>query len=355
MVRVVTQHKLLNERRQQSTVEEVPYKINGKLEKIEKVYDKGAMNRLELDGGKLSGEMVVSTDIKREVVQKTVLDVEMGREAIPLLYGSIYHTISDASLPQIVPMSWAQNGAVVFLEHAEGEEIKFGAMQAETSPMAHLTSYAGGFTWTKEAEIFNQLYLIGAFNEAFGRAHNMMLNHIHLAPIAQFDYKAGNTTKPVYIKTDGANGTQSDHNRYLSVRETLKAGIRDSRLAKRPGTILLANSADQQDIEEALQGAQIMATNYGAVAGIDEIIYYDGDEERVGDRQYEFDGVKQGEAFLIRPQRGFKELVKVPLQIEFEGPDLTRLIQNTMVGYTFRGVYAAVEENVQKIELPKSK
>lgn len=350
MVNIISKGSMLQASRQRNETRSIPYLFNGRTESIKRTVEGGHADQIQLDN--LSGEMIISTDIKRTLAQKTVLDVELGREEVPLLYNPIYDTMTDANFPRLLEAKWAQHGNVVFLEHLEGEEIKFGALSAENGPVARLTGYAGGFQWTKETELFNEVYLIDIFNRAFGRAHNILLNHIHLAPIAQFGYKPTHTTNPKYIKSDGSNGTVATANLYLSTRETLKQGIIDARTAKRPANVLLANSADQFQIEDALKGADIMATNYRAISGIDTIIYYDGDEETVGDTVYEFDGVKPGEMFLVRPKRGFKELVKVPLRIEFGGGDITRLIEDTMVGYTFRGVFAAVEENVQKIILP---
>lgn len=350
MVKVISKDSLLQQNRQRNETRDIPYVFNGRTESISRTVQSGEADQIQLDN--LSGEMIVSTDIKRTLAQKTVLDVELGREEIPLLYGPIYDTMTDANFPRLLEAKWAQQGNVVFLEHLEGEEVKFGALSAENGPVARLTGYTGGFQWTKETELFNEVYLIDIFNRAFGRAHNVLLNHIHLAPIAGFEYKASHTTQPKYIKSDGSNGTSGTANLYLSTRETIKQGVTDARIAKRPGNVLLANSADKFQIEEALQGADIQATNYRAISGIDTIIYYDGDTETVGDTEYTFDGVKPGETFLIRPKRGFKELVKVPLRIEFGGGDITRLIEDSMVGYTFRGVFAAIEENVQKIILP---
>lgn len=350
MVKIISRDSMLQASRQRNEKRNIPYVFNGKTEAIQRTVEAGQADYMQLDN--LSGEMIVSTDIKRTLAQKTILDVELGREEVPLLYGPIYETITNPNFPRLLEAKWAQQGDVVFLEHLEGEEVKFGALSAENGPVARLTGYTAGFQWTKETELFNEVYLIDIFNRAFGRAHNVLLNHIHLAPIAGFEYETSHTTQPKYIKSDGSNGTAQTANLYLSTRETFKNGITDARAAKRPGNVLLANSADKFQIEEALQGADIQATNYRAISGIDTIIYYDGDTEVVGDTEYTFDGVKPGETFLIRPKRGFKELVKVPLRIEFGGGDITRLIDDTMVGYTFRGIFAAIEENVQKIILP---
>lgn len=350
MVNIITSEKLLEKNRQRNEKRNIPYLFNGKTETIERTVENGQADLIQLDN--VTGEMIVSTDVKRTLAQKTVLDVELGREEVPVLYNPIYENITNANFPRLLDAKWAQTGAVVFLEHLEGEEIKFGALNAEEGPVARLTGYAGGFKWTKETEIFNEVYLIDMFNRAFGRAYNILLNHIHLAPIINFDYQKDNTTVAKYIKSDGSNGAKDTANLYLSTRETIKQGLKDARIAKRPGNVVLANSADQEQIEEALKGADIQATNYRAISGIDTIIYYDGESESVGDTDYEFEGVKPGEMFLIRPKRGFKELVKIPLRIEFGGGDITRLIEDVMVGYTYRGVFAAVEENVQKINLP---
>src|SRR5690625_2936582 len=153
MVNVISKDSLLAKSRQRSEKRNIPYMFNGRAEAITRTVEAGQADQIQLDN--LSGEMVISTDIKRTLAQKTVLDVELGREEVPLLYNPIYDTMTDANFPRLIDAKWAQHGAVVFLEHLEGEEIKFGALNAEESPIARLTSYAGCFQWTKKAEIFN--------------------------------------------------------------------------------------------------------------------------------------------------------------------------------------------------------
>ena len=64
---------------------------------------------------------------------------------------------------------------------------------------------------------------------------------------------------------------------------------------------------------------------------------------------YSYGGVTPGKAYLIRPKRGFKELLKQDLRVEAAMGDLTRLVDSQIVAYAHRGVFAAVEENVQEI------
>ncbi|EGQ21077.1 hypothetical protein HMPREF9372_3360 [Sporosarcina newyorkensis 2681] len=341
----------LKEKRRKGTIEtEVSFLLDGKEEVVPKKIVNGEMEVIDID--KPIGEMMTSETSRKELVQKVVLDVELGREEVPVLYNPIYETLTDPNFPKEFEAKWAQTGSVIFFEHLEGEEVKFGSLQAESGPIARLQGYAAGFEYTKEMQMFNQMFNFEIMNKAFGEAHNALLNHLHLGPIIQHNYKAANKTAPVYVKPDGNAGTSGDAHYMLSLRATLRKALKDTRTAKRPGTILLANSADKEDIQDALGSMTLQATPYGATSGITDIIYYDGWETDVARKSYAYEGVPQGKAFLIRPKRGFKELVKQGLQIQSTIGDLTRLVEAQIVGDFWRGVFAAVEENVQLVELP---
>lgn len=343
--------KLKEERRKGTIDTKVPFVFNGKVEEAPKKIINGEMETFELS--KPIGEMMTSETARKELMRKVVLDVELGREDVPVLYRPIYETIADANFPQEFEAKWAQRGAVIFFEHLEGEEVKFGSLQAEVGPIAKIRGYAAGFEYTKELELFNQTFNLEILNRAFGEAHNALLNHLHLAPIIKFGYKAANKTAAVYIDEKGkvlADATGAHF--LLSLRETLKTALNDSRTAKRPGSILLANSADQSAIEDAMAISSVNGTPYRALSGITDVIYYDGWETSVGKKSYAYDGVPAGKVYLIRPKRGFKELVKQGLQINSTMGDLSRLVEAQIVGDFWRGVFAAVEENVQEITLP---
>lgn len=342
----------LKEKRRKGTHETaVPFVINGEMNTVNKKIENGMLETYEL--GSPIGEMMTSETARKELVEKVVLDVELGREDVPVLYRPIYETMSDPNFPKEFEAKWAQSGTVIFFEHMEGEEVKFGSLQAESGPIARLRGYTAGFEYTKEMELFNQTFNFEMLNKAFGEAHNAMLNHLHFAPILKHSYKKDNKTEVARLDSNG-NKTKSDEdmNYLLSLRETLKVAIRDTRTAKRPGTVLIANSAARQDIEDALKPMNAGNTSYAALAGISDIIYYDGWETNVGRKEYAYEGVPEGKAFLIRPKRGFKELVKQGLQINSTMGDLTRLVDAQIVGDFWRGVFSAVDENVQVVELP---
>ncbi len=342
-MKIYSQDSLKEVRRQGTYTEKVPFVLDGKLYEVDKKIVNGEMETLEFS--RSIGEMLSSGSVEqfKDLLRKVVLDVELGREQVQLLYQPIYDRIQDANLPRVLDAKWALTGTVVFTEHMEGEEVKFGRLQAEEGPVARILPYTAGFEYTKEMKDFNEAFSVEILNRAMGEAYNALLNHMHLAPIISFNYKSANKTS-----YQGASGDLA----WVGVYKTLTKAISDAAVAKRPGTVLLASTADQANIEMALKGGhQIEGTVYPAIGGIQSVIYYDGWEVTVGKKSYSYAGVTPGKAYLIRPKRGFKELVKQDLRIEATAGDLSRLIESQIVGYAYRGVYAAVEENCQEIAI----
>lgn len=350
MVQVISADYIKAKRAQQKVEKEIPYNISGEMHTTKMTIDKGQAEIIELETP--IGEMVTSEQGRKELIEKVVLDVELGREEVPKLYTPIYDVISDPNLPQVLDMKWAQRGVVVFTEHIEGQEVKFGSLEAEHGPVARLLAYTAGFEYTKEMRIYNQTWNFETMNRAFGEAYNALLNHLHFGPILEFDYKKENTTQPVYVKPDGTPGTKAEAHFILSLRETIRQAQKDSSKAKRKGSILLVNSMHEQDILDALSRLEMQGTNFEATTGISQIILYDGWETTVSRKTTTYKGVQDNVAYLIRPKAGFKELVKQDLQVRAYEGDPSRLIEQQVIADTFRGLYAAVEENVQKIVLP---
>lgn len=349
MAKVWDFEQLKSQRRQGTIEANVPFVLNGRTEEVQKKIVNGEMELIELD--KPIGEMMSSAASRKELMQKVVLDVELGREAVPLLYAAIYERLQDANFPREFEAKWAQYGAVVFAEHLEGGEVKFGSLTAEQGPIAYIKGYAAGFEYTKEMELFNQTFNFEILNRAFGEANNAILNHLHLGPIIEFAYKAANKTAAKYTNGAGEASTASDAHYILSLRETIRQGLTDSRTAKRPASILLAASAHKESVMDAIGAMTVNGSNYRPLE-ISDVVFYDGWEGSFGKKKAIYPGAPMDKAYLIRPKRGFKELIKQDLQINSTMGDLTRLVQSQVVGDFWRGVFAAVEENVQEITLP---
>lgn len=342
-VKIISMDTMRSERRKGTFTEEVPFVVQGEQLSIEKKVVNGEMETVSLS--KPMGEMLTSGSLEqfKNLSRKVVLDVELGKEQTPLLYKALYEQLTDPSMPRIIDAKWALQGSVVFTEHMEGEEVKFGSLSVKHGPMARILTYTSGFEYTKEIKDFNDSFSVELLNRAMGEAYNALLNHIHFSPITKFDYKAANKT---------AYQGKAEDDLWVGYYKTLNKGLSDSRAKKRPGTILLASSVNKDNIEMALKGGYtIGGTTYPAVSGVEAVIYYDGWSVNVGKKQYEYEGVPEDKVFLIRPKRGFKELIKRDLMIESGAGDLSRLVESQIVGHAYRGVYAAVEENVQVIEL----
>lgn len=335
------------------------YLYNGKLKSIVSKVASGEMDVLTLS--KPLGEMITKGDIPEELFQKVILDVELGRQSVPLLYKPLYDPIVDANFPQDLKAKWATYGSVIFLSHLEGQEIKFGSLNAEYGPTAHIETYAAGFEYTQDMIKYNQTWNISILNKAFGEAYNALLNHMYLYPIligpalnyASPGYAPANTTDVQYTKSDGTVGTSGDYDLVMTYRATIKKGIKDARKAGRPVDVLLASSVGQMDIEEAIAAMTLASgRKLASLPGLKSLLYYDGWTTQVGKKITTYDGVPTTKIYLIRSKGGFKELVKHDLQVQSNAGDLSRLIDTQIVGVARRGVYAALAENVQELTVP---
>jgi hypothetical protein len=347
-VRIISIEALREERRKQTV--EVPVSYIGPDGKEKTVVKKIVAGEMEaFDFARPLGEMITTPAGLDQIVQKSVIDLELGREAVPLLYGPIYRKVEDPNFTQhvdITPFTYAQ---VVFLEHMELEEVKFGTRKVGTKDTVPIVTYAAGLQWTEDMILYDKTWEIAEANRALGEAYNALLNHIHLYPIISYAYPAKNQTA---ADTTGAT--------YLEkLRNTIKAGLihasqdknTDTGAPRRP-TVLLAHSSKRWDIEEALQRMQIGGTVYPAISQIDTLIFYDGWSINVGEKTYSYAGVNPGKAYLIEPQKYFRELVKHDLKIDASGADLSRLVENQIVARARRGVVASPANAVEELTLP---
>lgn len=358
--KVISKETLLEQRRQQTAKERVEFTINGETYTVEKELISGEMVTYELDltlyatpksiGQGAIGEMLTTPQGLYDFVQKTVIDVEAGREAVPLLYGPIYQTTNDPNLSQYVDIAPFIYSRVVFLEHMELGEVRMGDRYIGPKDTVPIITWAAGFEYTEDMVEYDKTWEITELNRAMGEGYNMLLNHIHLYPIISYNYPDKNKTQAV---TDSSL-------RYI---ERLRATLRNALVhqsqdrhphTRRPrrGNILLAHSSKRWDIEEALARMVIGGTEYPALAGIDTLILYDGDAVTVGNKTYEYQGVDPSKAYLIDPSRYFRSLVKHGLRVDAQQGDLKRLIERIIVGRARIGVVASPEHAVEEITLP---
>ncbi len=347
-MKIISIETLKEERRKQTIEQDIPYiSPKGEMKTVKKRIVNGEMEVFELT--RPLGEMITTPDGLDQIVQNSIINLELGREQVPLLYGPIYRRVEDANFTEYVDI-WPFIGAqVVFLQHMELEEVKFGTRKIGAKDTVPIITYAAGFEWTEDMVLYDKTWERAELDRALGEAYNALLNHIHLSPIISFNYPAKNKTA---ASTEGST--------YLEkLRNTIKAGLihasqdknTDTGAPRRPN-ILLAHSSKRWDIEECLQRMQIGGTVYPAISQIDTLIFYDGWSIAVGDKTYEYPGVDPGKAYLIEGQKYFRELIKHDLRVDAAGADLTRLVEQQIVARARRGVVASPANAVEELTLP---
>ncbi|MBE3576885.1 MAG: hypothetical protein IMX00_04265 [Limnochordales bacterium] len=349
-MKIISIDTLKQERRQQTVEIDVPFIApGGKLATVKKRIVNGEMEVFDL--ARPLGEMLTTPAGLYDVVQKSVIDLELGRESVPLLYTPIYRRLEDPNFTEYVDVAPFVGAQVVFLEHMELEEVKFGHRRIGQKDTVPIVTYAAGFEITEDMRVYDKTWQLTETNRALGEAYNALLNHIHLYPILSYNYPAKNKT--------AANTTAPTYRERL--RETIKAGLIHASQDKNTTTgaprrpnILLAHSSRRWDIEEVLQRMVIGGTEYPAVSGIDTLIFYDGWSVNVGEKNYTYPGVDPNKAYLIEGQKYFRELVKHDLMVDASGADLSRLVEQQIVARARRGVLAYPADAVEELTLPTS-
>jgi len=294
-----------------------------------------------LEGKVTIKEMIGTDDGSEAFVEKVTYDLYQGRENVPLLYGPIYTTKTDANYPKTLTAEEYGPVQVVFLEKLEGGEVKFGDLGPGETKVVTFHTWAAGIEYNEDMVEYNQTWKISEIGIAFGEAYNKLLNHLHLYPIIS----------GTYVTTGGGlaaqKAAQEDGTAQLIAWDTdLETTLRNALTVLPRGTILLINSADQFVIEDAIAGS-LYADN--ATPSIvrrkllpSNIIIYDGDEVEVGGKTYEYTGVTAGYAYLLVPKKNFTEYVKHDLRVDTGDGDLSRLVLDQVVGRSRRGVLTAL-------------
>ena len=317
------------------------------------------------------GEFLGSSDMLEELAQKITVDIELGRDDIPTLYNPLYRTFTNPNFPRLLDANQILYANVVFLEHVEGQEVRFGTMASETGVTVPILTYTAGFEWDEDVEVYDEGWRVDMANSAIGRAYNALLDHLHLTPIIQYAYAGiGNQTA---AQTPYGNTIEDTR---ATLRQALidAASNTDSLGRKKPirPTVILCSSADAIVVADAIAlgnrpsvgtvagGGTIDAllgrvtdTNQFSVNSLTTIIAYDGNELEMGGLTFTYPGVTTGTCYLVQPQRNLFEFVKHDLRVDTERPkDLSRLIIAEMVARARRGLLMSPDLSVWEVTLP---
>jgi hypothetical protein len=304
------------------------------------------------NGTAVAGELIATPTNLREFIPKFIVDLQVSLAVQPVLYQPIYRTISDSSMPRNVDVSSMMgNTGVVFLERGEGEEIHFGErMRGQYAPVP-LRNFAAGFEWTEEVVKWDETWRYQDMVDAIGRSHSALLNRIHLRPILDYAYAAGNITDPAY---DPAGDP------WINMWQGLAMALQQAALDKNPDTqagrhptVILTHSSNRFILEQVLGGLNIMGRPpLPGLGQLNQMVVYDDYTIHEGERAYTFEGADPAWVWLIEPKQYFIELVNQPLQVE-DGPgDFSRYVAAQLRASTWRGVVASPAAAVQKLKMP---
>ena len=333
----------------------------------------GTLKRLRLE--KPVGEFLGTGNMVEELAQYITVDIESGREETPLLYKSLYDTRTNPNFPRFLDSGFSMFADVVFLQHLEGQEVRFGTTRAEMGPVVPILTYSAGFEWDEDVEVYDEGWRLSMANEAIGKAYNALLNHLHLSPYINSDYSTGTGFGNTTAFTAHASG-----DRLEGIRLTLRQALYDASLkedsfgrrhAIRP-TVALCNLATAYELNDALnlvQDQSAIADNgvdpaffigrrsdtggpNPSVNQISSIIAYEGESIQMGNLIWNYGTLADNRVILIQPRRNAFEFIKHDLRVDTERPsDISRLIIAQMVARARRGMLNAVESNSWEVDL----
>lgn len=308
------------------------------------------------EGRETIREMIGTDDGARAFVEKTTYDMYQGREEVPLIYRPFYELIQEAGLPRVLTVEEFGPTQVVFLEHLEGGETKFGQIGPGTEKTVRLHTYSAGLEYSEDMIEYNEFWRLTDGAKAFGRAYNHLLNHLHLYPIISATYTTtGSDLEDQYLAQRDDESPVAQLVEYdTSIQKTLLNALQ----VMPEGSKLLVNSFDKIRVEEALAAAMLTDLTPNLVKRtitMDDIVAYDGATIKVGKKRYSYAGVTKGEAYLMAPNEGTRRsYVKHGLRISGGDGDLSRLIPEQLVGRSRLGVMATLAGpfgGVVKVEL----
>ncbi len=370
MTRLLTKDSVLNIARSGDKLV-TEYAIGEQVKKMEiPRRPDGTLQRLVLD--KPVGEFLGTGNMMEELAQTVQVDIETGRDEHPLMYKGLYQTQTNANFPKLLDSGFSIFADVVFLQHLEGQEVRFGTTRGEMGPTVPIVTYSAGFEWDEDVEVYDEGWRVSLANEAIGRSYNALLNHLHFSPFMDFDYTtAGNET---------TFSAHASGDRLESIRLTLRQALFDAaqntdgqgrKHAIRP-TVMLANLATAYELNDAMNliNDQSGIANPGAadeffigrrsdtagpnpsVNQLATIIAYEGDTMQMGNLQWNYGTLPDNQVILIQPRRNTFEFIKHDLRVDTERPaDLSRLIAAQMVARTRRGLLAVPESNAWRVLL----
>lgn len=258
---------------------------------------------------------------KRAWERRILINVALGRLQHMTIYESLYRNVRDENLPRLVtlPEGSAQNKI---------EMHNFGA----------------GLEYNHASEIYKEYYNLQQVERGMGKAHNALLNHLHLSPFLSHSYSDSSTTIAQGIPDMGSE-------RLLDV---LEQGLEAAFNQRRSGPFaLLVETVTGLRIERALHRDNEKSKR--VLRYITDMIFYDGWFNRICKKEITYTGCLRDVVLMISLNN--KDLhhisyVKKELDFQTQEGEPSRSVEVTTIADSFLAVYCDPAATTQKIVLP---
>lgn len=310
---------------------------------VKEMADTGKLAPVEFAENTVIKEMLGTDDGAREFIEKVTYDAFSGRENVPLLYKSIYSTLTDANFPKTMTVKEFGPVQTVFLEKLEGGEVKFGAMGSGPEKTVSFKTWATGIEYDEDIVEWNQTWRVSDIGVSFGESYNKLLNHLHLDPIISGSYVT--TGGGISAQKAKQESTTAGAAQLVAWDTTLVKTLTNALQILPRGSIILHNSFDAFALQTALASDMLADLTPGpakkALSNA-QFIAYDGETVEVGGKTYTYGGVSQGNIYIITPKVNFKEYIKHDLRVDTGDGDLSRLVLAQVVGRARRAQVAGL-------------
>lgn len=302
----------------------------------------------DLKAGKVTLKEMIGTESgAEEFLERVNLEAyqEIERPEYQPLYTAIYDVVEDSTLPKILTVEEMGPYGIVFLEHLEGGEVKFGTLEPGQEKVVRMRTLAAGLEYTEDMVEYNELFRVTDQARQMGRAWVATVNYVTLAPIYLGTYVTSSADlqeQREYQEGTGVTATAQLVAWDTSIQQTLRNALTVLPNAK----YILCNSGDQFLLEDALAGSMLPDLNPSKVKRQlkpENIVVWDGFKAKVGAKTYEYAGVTSGYCYLVSGAKlNFRYYIKHGLRITQGDGDLSRLVASQVVGRGRGGTYAAI-------------
>jgi len=310
----------------------------------------GNISGLEIAEGVTLKEMIGTDSGAEEFYEKVSLEAYqvIDRHENHPLYTPFYAETVDASLPKTLTIEEMGPYGIVFLEHLEGSEVKFGTLEPGQQKVIQMTTYAAGLEYTEDMVLYNEFFRVTEQAQAMARAYIALTNYGAFEPIVAGAYTkvALSTIAEQKEAQEGLLPGETPVAQLVEWNTSVQQTLRDAISILPAATYVLCNSGDRIYVEDALAGAMLPDLRPSAVKRQllpENIITWDGFKSRVGAKTYEFPGITSGTIFLVSGAKtNFKLYWKQKLTITQADGDMSRLILSQVIARFRLAGYAAI-------------